>query len=159
MNCLLAEITAIEGRKLSLKPFGNMGGVLPPELHDVPLGRLGGKKNSIDISVDIGDVVICFFTTLDTSNYVSFGGKDTSLDVNKNSLNSCFCVPVCFDFSILNSEITKSISIVGDIEQKGTLKVSSDIKSDTEVSAGSVKLTQHKHGGVQGGSSETTKPI
>lgn len=160
----LAEIISIEGRLLSVKPIGMYGGVVPPVIHDVPLGLLGNMENHTDHKLVVGNIIPILFTTLDIGNYISFGSKDTVSNVDLNNFNSCIALPITFDVSQLNLELPESISKVGneihkgDLQQTGTQKVTGICESDTDYVSAGISGKTHKHGGVQGGPSDTGIP-
>lgn len=147
----LAEIISIEGRILSVKPVGMLGGVKPPVIHDVPLGLLGNATAHTDHALKIGDIVPIFFTTMDISNYVSFGSTDTVGEVNLNSYNSCFALPITFNIADFGLSLPSSISQVGDnihkgnLDQTGTQIVSGLCESKVDYIGGGVSLANHIH--------------
>lgn len=150
-NSALAEIISIEGRLLSVKPIGMYGGVIPPVIHDVPLGLLGNMENHTDHKLVVGNIVPILFTTLDIGNYISFGSKDTVSDVGINNYNSCIALPITFDVSQLNLALPESISKVGNekhkgnLEQTGTQKVTGICESDTDYVSAGVSGKNHTH--------------
>lgn len=147
----LAEIISIEGRLLSVKPIGMYAGVVPPIIHDVPLGLLGNMENHTDHKLVVGNIIPIFFTTLDIGNYISFGSKDTVSNVDLNNFNSCIALPITFDVSQLNLELPESISKVGneihkgDLQQTGTQKVTGKCESGTDYVSAGVSGKNHTH--------------
>ncbi len=153
----LAEITAINGRKLSVKPLGIMGGVTPPQIHDVPLGLLGNKDNHTDHKLEIGNIIIVLFTTFDISNYMAFGSKDTAMSISLNDYNNAIALPIVFGLEELKVMLPESISHignvnhVGDTTQKGNVTQTGEqtttgiIHSDTDVTGTSISLVNHTH--------------
>jgi phage baseplate assembly protein V len=51
------------------------------------------------------------------------------------------------------------LSITGDVTIEGELHVTQDIGTDADVTAGTVSLRHHRHGGVQAGGSITAEPV
>lgn len=168
----LAEITAIYGRKLSVKPLGLMGGIIPPQIHDVPLGLLGNKNNHTDHKLEVGNIILVLFTTFDISNYISFGSKDTTGNISLNDYNNAIALPIVFGLEELGINLPESISHIGNvnhigdttqkgnISQEGEQNTTGIIHSDTDVTGKEISLVNHTHkyNPGPGGPTPTQKP-
>lgn len=147
----LAEITAINNRILSVKPLGSMKGVLPPEIHDVPLGLLGNKENHTDHNLIVGDIILILFTTFNMGNYISFGSKETTPCLSLNDYNNAIALPIVFNQEILNIALPESISQIGNINHQGNTAQTGEqtttgiIHSDTDVTGKEISLVGHTH--------------
>lgn len=147
----LAEITAINGRKLSVKPLGIMGGIIPPQIHDVPLGLLGNKDNHTDHKLEVGNIIIVLFTTFDISNYIAFGSKDTASSLSLNDYNNAIALPIVFGLEELKIMLPESISHIGNIKhigdtaQEGKQDTTGIMHSDTDVTGKNISLVGHTH--------------
>ena len=141
----LARIVSIEGRILSVKPIGQMGGISPPVIHDVPLGLLGNRESHSDYGLKIGDIIPVMFITMDISDYVAFGGTETVSNIEMNSYNSCIAFPLTFNKADFNLSLPTSIRTVGDNEQDGGINTTKLIHSDEDVTAKTVSLDKHIH--------------
>lgn len=115
----IAEITNIEKRILSVKPIGLMGGIIPPEIHQVPLGMLGNENNHTDHNLKIGDMILVLFLTFNPSNYVAFGGKNNLSDLNMNDYNNAVALPIVFNRAVFNFDLPESISHFGNVAHTG----------------------------------------
>lgn len=138
----LAEITNIEKRILSVKPIGLMGAIVPPEIHDVPLGMLGNENNHTDHNLKVGDVILILFLTFNPSNYVAFGGTNTLSDSNMNDYNSAVALPIVFNRAVFNLDLPESISHIGNVIHEGNTNRNGSLnqKGDT-TQTGNINLT------------------
>lgn len=147
----LAEITEINGRMLTIKPLGVMGGVTPPVIYDVPLGMIGNEENYTDHKLKIGDIILIMFLTFNMGNYIGFGSKDTIPDLNLNDYNNAIALPIVFNKAILEIALPESISQVGNIKhngdtsQEGKQVSSGEILSNEDVKAQNISLKNHTH--------------
>lgn len=165
----LAEITQINNRILSVKPLGIMGGVLPPEIHEVPLGMLGNENNYTDHNLKIGDIILIAFLTFNMGNYVSFGGKDTIPDLNMNDYNNAVALPIVFNKAVFDLKLPESISHFGNVKhtgntdregnltqngnttQTGNVSVTGEIKATVKIEAPIINgTTDVKFAGISG---------
>ena len=55
--------------------------------------------------------------------------------------------------------ITGDLLVEGDSEGQGNVTVQGSVAADDDVTAGSISLQQHKHGGVQAGGGQTGLPL
>jgi phage baseplate assembly protein V len=88
----------------------------------------------------VGDVIIkCVNATVEASSSVT-------IDTPESTFTG-------------NVQVDGNLGVNGDATSQGSLNVQGTIKSDTEVQAGVIKLTSHKHTGVQPGGGITATPI
>lgn len=138
----LAQITDIEKRILSVKPIGLMGSIVPPEIHDVPLGMLGNKNNHTDHNLQTGDIILILFLTFDPSNYVAFGGINTLSDFNMNDYNNAVALPIVFNRDVFNLDLPESISHIGNVVHEGNTNRNGSLNQNGDTTqTGNINVT------------------
>lgn len=153
----LAEITKIEKRVLSVQPYGKMSGIVPPEIHDVPLGMLGNEQNHTDHNLKIGDVIVILFLTFNPGNYVSFGGKDTLPDFSMNDYNNAVALPIVFNRGVFNLDFPEGISHIGNIIHSGNTNRDGSLTQNGNASVtGNVEATEKIEAPIVNGKEDVT---
>lgn len=91
-------------------------------------------------------------------NYDDKAAPDDREDVEKITLPSGGAYEIHVGSNVLTIAGGK-LTFSGDIEVTGKITATGNIESQTEVKASNIGLTTHKHGGVQGGPSQTSAPV
>lgn len=144
-----------------------------PLLSGVPVSFISGANFSIQVPIQEGDDCIVLFCDGDLDNWVEGKGYKPAFSQDMHGLNGAVAllgiknILTKIDNYITNgvrikyknSEIELSdsgIVINGNVTVNGTIKSSGEITGTG--ASGEIKLTQHTHGGVTSGSSNTSVP-
>lgn len=118
----LAEVVAVNGRVLDVKPLFSPDGVTMPVITGVQLGMFGNVENNIDVNIKTGDIIIVLFTTFDISNFVTLGSKERMDTSRRNDLNSCIALPFTFNKHSSTLPLPTSIRMTGNREEQGNVE-------------------------------------
>jgi phage baseplate assembly protein V len=128
-------------------PNGNLaaGAVLAGIFSDAAPAPAAGTADNVVMEVDDGAVIIYDKAAHKLSATLPAGGI---VDVTAPG-----GVTIAGDVTI-----TGKVSVTGNVAIDGKTSVTGKISSDDDVTAGSISLFNHKHGGVQSGGSLTGSP-
>ncbi len=146
------------------------GGVMysSGEVYNVPYTRVQGGSNAIIIDPEVGDIGICVFADRDISKV-----KETKAEAGPGSGRKYHISDALYVGGVLNKVPTQYIQFTQDgititstqvvtINAKsqfnGDMTVDGSVTASGEVTGNGIALSTHVHGGVQSGSSQTTKP-
>lgn len=138
------------------------------EVYSVPYTRVQGGSNAIIIDPDVGDIGICVFADRDISKVKANLAESGPGSGRKYSLADALYVG-----GVLNKAPAQYIQFTQDgititspqlvtINAKSQFNddvyVNGSITATSEVTGNGIALSTHVHGGVESGSSQTTKP-
>lgn len=174
----LVQVKAVAGGTVDVQPMvhqidGKDTGTPHSTIHGLPYHAVQGGPSAVLVAPVVGDIGIAIFCHNDISSVKA--NKAPALPASRRRyswsdgiyigglplLNATPTQFVRMDATgiMIQSLSGLPIKLIGDVEVTGKVTASDDITSATDVTADGISLHDHKHGGVQSGSSQTGEPV
>ena len=162
------RLGGISGLGLGLAPLtnpSNLGGLV-----FMPIGNKDWESvdpNAVNINAPNGAVIRdsgnnCVITLTPTETTVTIGTTRMTIDATGVTIDGNLTVHGLITgtagFNIAGGT-GATMNITGDINQTGSISNTGGVATGADVTAGSISLKTHKHGGVQTGGGQTSVPV